>query len=199
MTTLPPSEITCPATATTQTACNQIPNATWIPSGSGGSGVCHCCKQDGTAYVDSNDQTVPCKACAGNATHCGDNSGFCNGSTGSMKVPCVQNSNTKRWAAQCGTTCEGPCGGSCGASEWFAFSKCVRNTSTGYNQCGFSISQWKSWLFYGLIFLLVLLFIIIIMIATRPKRPTAVYIPSSYTPVTTVVPPTVAQGMVRIQ
>lgn len=182
MTALPPTEITCPATATTKMACNQIPNATWIPSATGGSGVCHCCKQDGTAYADPNDQTIPCKACTGSTSHCGDNGGFCNGSTGSMNVPCAQNANTKRWAPQCGTTCEGPCTGTCGFQEWFAFSKCGTNKTTGYSQCSANLTQWKSWIFYGAILLFLILLIVIIVALTRPRRPSQVYIAPSYAP-----------------
>ena len=166
------------------TACNQNPNSIWIPSADGRSGVCHCCRQDGTAYLDQNEATAPCKACTQNTTHCGDNGGFCKGGTGNPNIPCVQNPTTKRWAPQCTGICAGTCPGACGLSEWVAFSRCGINTTTRNNQCRASISQWKSWLVYGLIFLFLILLIIIVVVVTRPRRPSQVHLPPGSRPLT---------------
>lgn len=78
---------------------------------------------------------------------------------------------------------DGYCKGSCGSWEWFGFLKCGVEPSTGVNQCQFSLSQWKSWLFYGLIVLAIILLIVIIILATRPRPDANVYIPLPQAPV----------------
>lgn len=81
----------------------------------------------------------------------------------------------------CGTG-DGFCKGSCGSWEWFGFLKCEVEPTTNLNQCQFSISQWKSWLFYGLIVLAIILLIVIIVSVTRSRPKSVVYVSSTQAP-----------------
>ena len=149
---------TCPGNPTTQDTCNALSNSFW-------NGVtCICCSLQGNYYVDPDNIISPCTAC-GQTAKCGDGNGYCNGITGSKNVPCIQNTTTYKWSAQCpSNVCQGPCSGSCGLKEWFAFSECKLNATSGFFECTFSIRQWKSYITYALILLLFLLLILLIVI-----------------------------------
>ena len=159
----PTNQQTCPSNTNDQANCNQTPNAVWAGTSST-MGTCNCCLTDGTTFVNTAQTTTganPCQLCASTAM-CGDQNGYCNGSTGQAGVPCIQDGTTFTWSPNCGATtlCGGQCSGSCGIGEWFAFQTC--NKDTGNFACTFSWAQYKSWLVYGgILFLLILVFLII--------------------------------------
>ena len=135
---------------------------------------CHCCNIDGTAFLDKTVTPFVCKPCTAatpaiaaalGIVPCGANS-FCKGPTINRAAVCVENTTTKTWHAVCPTdktnvACGGECNSACGYSEFFAFSLCQINTSTGLYQCAFSWSQWKSWATYAFFFLVIILLIIL--------------------------------------
>lgn len=162
----PPNQQPCPSNTTDEANCNAIPNALWAGT-TQTDGTCNCCLTDGSTYVNTSETGTgsnPCQLCPSNAM-CGDQDGYCNGSTGQSNVPCVQDPTTLTWSANCSatTTCGGQCSGNCGLGEWFAFQTCTNQSGT-YG-CGSSIGQWKSWLTYGLIllFLIIIFFIIFVI------------------------------------
>jgi hypothetical protein len=177
------STSTCPSSITTQSACNANPNSVWNSSANSGAGECVCCATDGSSYI--NTSTYTCTACGSNAK-CGDGNGYCNGTTGDSTIQCVQNTTTDKWSYQCpSNACTGVCGpGSCGIKEWFLFSKCSKDSTTGFYQCGFSITQWKSILVYiGIIILLLIIIVVIFKALSRkPVNTTMTTVHSSTYP-----------------
>lgn len=150
---------TCPGSITyTQTTCETIPNAVWIPQQGASDptvqGECICCSLDGTAYVNSTatSSANACLSCGSNPA-CGSQGGYCGSNT---NPNCTQNSTTGQWSIQCsaGTTCGNGCTGNCGIGEYFLFQTCQE--SNGTYSCSFSFSQWKSWVVWGIILLIIL-------------------------------------------
>lgn len=168
-----PFQTNCPANANTATTCNVIPNALWIPASAGCTsvGTCNCCLTDGTVYVNPSDSTPgsnPCNPCPSNAT-CGQQDGFCNGTTNNSNATCIQNQNTLMWSADCSNAgCGGLCSGSCGAGEWFAFQSCQQ--TTGPNACSFDVMQYKSWLVYGSLVLVIFIILILYFFLWRTPQ-----------------------------
>lgn len=176
------TENTCPSTATTLAGCQAIPNAIWIPSGAQGTqGVCHCCLTNGLVYGDPSFPAHPCIYCnsGGVVPGCGTPNAFC-GSTSLSN--CAQDPTTLTWSIDCDSTtpCGGSCSGSCGLNEWIAFDTCTplpTNTTPPQYSCQFSIFQWKSVIFYGIVYiLLIILFVLLYqMFAPAPKPNQIIY------------------------
>jgi hypothetical protein len=96
---------TCPATATTEQACSNTPNAVWVEN------KCVCCNT-GTHYANATSPTNPCVACGPNV-RCGDGNGYCSGTTTSPNLQCVQDPTTQKYREVCRPgTCFGNCTGS---------------------------------------------------------------------------------------
>ena len=169
-----PLEVPCPSGVQgSPTGCQGVPNAFWDGT------TCHCCGTQGTTFVGPQG----CQACATDSK-CGDGLGYCSG-TVPQGARCIQDPNTRKWTVDCGTqgtVCEGPCHGPCGWGEWFTFSEC-RGTTSG-NTCEASISQWKSWLFYGVIIVLLLILVIVLATIGKPSKTTKI----TSTNVTTTTP-----------
>lgn len=186
---LPSNQTACPANTNTSASCNAVPNAIFISSTSGSStnGTCNCCLTDGTSYVNTSITTPgsnPCTPCPANSL-CGDQNGFCNGTTNNANATCVQDPNTLTWSANCSSaSCGGLCGGSCGAGEWFAFQSCLQ--SSGTNACGFSWSQWKSWLVWGIIVFVILLILFFFIFWRKPSTQTVTTVNQTGLPQTTM-------------
>ncbi len=176
------TEYNCPSSATTLAGCQAIPNAVWIPSGPQGTqGICHCCLTNGQVYGDPNFPAEPCILCSsgGCSTGCGTPNAFC-GSTNISN--CVQDDTSLTWSIECTNTtpCGGSCSGSCGINEWIAFETCTplaTSTTPPQYSCQFSIFQWKSIVFYGIIYiLLIILFVVLYQIfAPAPKPNQIIY------------------------
>ena len=162
-----PLSQTCPSSTTTPSGCASNPNSIWVPSNSSllgtSQGQCVCCSTDGTSYVNKSATSTAdaCKSCGTNAK-CGDGNGYC-AEPGNPN--CVQDPTTKKWFIRCPSN---SCNGSCGVGEWIAFQSCI--FTNGCATCQFDIGQWKSWLFYGLVFLCIIIIAIIIGFAVRRRR-----------------------------
>lgn len=193
----------CPnGTPTSRTACEQIPNAVWVPGLSAGSGQCICCATNGTSYANPNpspnDTINACLSC-GNNPACGDGNGFCSPNNGT----CMQDPTTKKFSpCPSNSGCTGMCTGSCGIGEWLAFSSCTKQSNNTY-KCQFNITQWKSWLFWGFVILFLILIIVAIIYAQRQKRimvpsvniSTTEYLSQPSAPPVSPPPPVAAPGL----
>lgn len=145
----------------TQEQCDNVPNASWDETAQ----VCVCCATDGNSYA-SNGVCMMCPL----DSKCGDNS-YCKGSPAGQ---CIQDENTLKWKVGECTSCQGTCDGDCGIGEWFAFQDCV---GTDDKRCEFTISQWKSWLTYGLLIVFFILFVFITYRLLRKKKVEPVPVP----------------------
>lgn len=146
----------------------------------------------GTATTQATCSSLPnglwVPSATGGRCHCCKTDGTTYRDPNDPAAPCKSCSSN----GLCGAG-NGLCKGSCGSWEWFGFMKCGVEPTTGVNQCQFSLTQWKSWLFYGLIVLSIVLLIAIIVSATRPRHKATVYVPVGSTP------PRAGGTVVRIQ
>lgn len=128
--------------------CTNNPN-----SGTGADGKCYCCATDGSAYWDSTSKT--CKPCTGST--CGGNGGYCRGS----EANCKQDTTTKKWSLSKSPTEPTSC--NCGWGEYLTFSKCEDG------KCSFSLTQWRTWLFYLTLLIGFILIVLMIVAVARPS------------------------------